>query len=549
MDFPFYFGNTLAMDFLRLTDNEWQDSNDLALGQDYSILSVGSGDLRNLVYTIASLPNEFRGKIHITMCDFDPFVMARNVLLLYIMVAEADQLDIEKKLTTIWYSLQFTKAEHQIITKALKKLCCCSTGSDLHEMTGGMIKMSDKEVKVLLQVWKGWRDRRYITDDKTEPDPDDDKVWKGFKVMDCDKSGSVLWRQRAKAVKNVRLRGDHHIFHRPSNNMWMRSGKFTAQGRKPSDLTHDNVTLTGRMGYDFARRYEGDETVDPYQQCVLNEHEEEHSYERYEQVMLEDPRQPKDSPFKYCLQGDVSPYRVWDYAEVRAVSYNNDLEIMYFEYIRNCINLTIEFIREKRLSVKATITEGRKLHLNETECFDRIFTSNLLDYFGMHPLVRKFGPHLRRSNPHAVLVMETIYWIETVCIFNEGEMKGQVKLHKRDLYNGDVKNLKMQCRLDIFCNGGRLPEEAPMYNPIIDDYDFDAGNVIKHLKADYMASEKIGDAKAVPSTKQIMECGELRMRDVRRERNKVAPFRDIYHGRQGGIPWIERRMVEWYYPE
>ena len=128
-------------------------------------------------------------------------------------------------------------------------------------------------------------------------------------------------------------------------------------------------------------------------------------------------------------------------------------------------------------------------------------------------------------------------------------MKGQVKLHKRDLYNDDVKNLKVQCRLDVFCNGGRLPEEVPMYNPIIDDYDFDAGNVFKHLKADYMASEKIGDAKAVPSSKQIMECGELRMRDVRRECNKVAPFRDIYHGRHGGIPWIERRVVEWYYPE
>ena len=547
MDYPFYFGNTLAQDFLRLADNEWDlphSNDDPALTRDYSILSVGSGDLRNLVFTIASLPDAFKGTLYVTLCDFDPFVMARNVLFLYIMAADGNSHNIDKYLTTIWYSLQYTSKEDKVVTRALERLCSCTTGSFLHELTNGLVKMEDKEVQILNQVWEGWRDKWYIRYDRTENQPLP-KFWHGMDRLKCkDKSKSPLYRQRLQAVRNLRLRDDHPHLHKYSGDMWVQNGKFTTDELKPADLTHDNVTLTGRSGQDFSPRYQGDDKVYPYMSPLIDTHDIEHP-DRCNKLLLLSGRQPKDTAFVYCVQGDMNPYRVWDYVEARANGYSDHMEDMYFNYIRKNINKTIKLIQEQRLVVKATITEARQLKM-EDETFDRIFTSNLQDYFGTHPLVRKFGPLLNRSNKHAVLVMETLHWVEAVYIFNGGRFKGELKcdfgmLYKLDdtIYNKEYYHTLM--------NSYEM-DGSPPHRPSYEDYDYDVGDVFKYLKSLYMASVKT-DSKKVPSTKTFMECDGLRMRDVRVGCNKVAPFRDVYRGRQGGIPGTERRTFEWFFPE
>ena len=550
MDKPFYFGNTLAQDFLRLADNEWElphRNKDQAMMRDYSILSVGCGDLRNLVYTIASLPNEFNGKLNITLCDFDAFVMARNVLFLYIMVAEADLLDIEKKLTTIWYSLRYSDEENKIVREALKALCDCKNGRALHEMTDGLIKMSDGEVQVLKQVWNGWHNGEHHIwhTFNVGRDPDcvkDVKSWHGIERLKCDEQKkSVLFLQRAQEVKNVRLRDDHPFMHRYSSDMWMQNGKFTTDRLEPKDLTHDNVTLTGRLGYDFAKRYAGDQKVYPYMSSLENNHDDEHP-PRYDSFMLQDCRPPSQYPFFYCVQGDMNPYQVWDYIEARDTGYDDHMENFYFEYIRNCINLTIELIREKRLSLKMTIMEARQLKFDEAERFDRIFTSNLMDYFGTHPMVRKFGPLLNHSNKHAVLVMESLHWVESVKVLN-GCMKGEVKLDHLIEYKLDDQRYNEDYHRELMDSCDM--QGSPPHRPCIDDYEYDVGDFIKHLKGMLMVTDSKDDSKTVPSTKTLLQCDGFRMRDVRVGCNKVAPYRDIHRGRQGGIPGTERRTIEW----
>ncbi|XP_072013090.1 uncharacterized protein [Amphiura filiformis] len=547
MDYPFYFGNTLALDFLRLTDNECapSETDDEALSRNYSILSVGSGDLRNLVYTIASLPAAFKGSLNVTLCDFDPFVMARNVLFLYIMVADDSVGDVDKYLTSIWYSLQYTDKEEEIVSKALKKLGSCSTGDSLYELTGGLIEMEDEEVQVLRQVWEGWHEKRYIRYDRTDKNnmSSFDQSWHGFKSLGCDdKVESPLYRQRMRAVKNLRLREDHPFMQRYSSDMWVQNGKFT-DGVNVRDLGHDNVTLTGRPGNDFSPRCKGGNSAYPYQSVVMDTHAIEHPH-RCNRMLLEDSREPIDIAFVYCIQGDMNPYRVWDYLGAEASGYNDDMEPMYFRYIRKCIKSTVDFIRKKRLDVKTTITEARKLNL-EDKTFDRIFTSNLQDYFGAHQMVRKFGPLLNRGNKHAVLVMETLHWVETVYSFNKQHFKGELKCLYERLYKQDESSYNQEYQKQLMERGDIA--SPPRYRPSIEDYDYDVADVIKYLKSLYLATEEGVNSK-VPSTRTIMECDGLRMRDVRQGRNKVAPFRDVYRGRQGGIPGTERRTLEWFYP-
>ena len=77
----YYWGNAPAYDYLNLSENE---------GIDYSstinLLVLGVGDLRNVVMTCASLPESFTSKVKFTLNDSDRCVLARLVLLLYMMI-------------------------------------------------------------------------------------------------------------------------------------------------------------------------------------------------------------------------------------------------------------------------------------------------------------------------------------------------------------------------------------------------------------------------------------------------------------------------------
>jgi hypothetical protein len=77
----FYWGNVPAFDCLNLVENE---------GDDYSsglkVLYFGVGDLRNVALTCASLPDSYSNKVLFTLNDKESCVLARLVLLLYMLI-------------------------------------------------------------------------------------------------------------------------------------------------------------------------------------------------------------------------------------------------------------------------------------------------------------------------------------------------------------------------------------------------------------------------------------------------------------------------------
>ena len=77
----YYWGNVPAYDYLNLTENEGVDYNTTM-----NLLVFGVGDLRNVVMTCASLPKSFTSKVMFTLNDSDRCVLARLVLLLYMMI-------------------------------------------------------------------------------------------------------------------------------------------------------------------------------------------------------------------------------------------------------------------------------------------------------------------------------------------------------------------------------------------------------------------------------------------------------------------------------
>ncbi|KAI0381513.1 hypothetical protein F5Y04DRAFT_288406 [Hypomontagnella monticulosa] len=106
-----FWGNTPAIDVLQLDTNEG-----VSYGEDIAILFAASGDLRNVVKTIQSLPKEFNHQVKVTINDRNLGVTARNAILLLLALssleAEPDQAGAEElaeNLILVWYSAMTTE--------------------------------------------------------------------------------------------------------------------------------------------------------------------------------------------------------------------------------------------------------------------------------------------------------------------------------------------------------------------------------------------------------------------------------------------------------
>lgn len=77
----YYWGNTPALDCLNVVENK---------GESYSsalkVLFLGVGDLRKVALTCASLPDSCENKICFILNDKESSMLARLVLLLYILI-------------------------------------------------------------------------------------------------------------------------------------------------------------------------------------------------------------------------------------------------------------------------------------------------------------------------------------------------------------------------------------------------------------------------------------------------------------------------------
>ena len=80
MSRTYYWGNVPAVDLLNMSMNEGETyPNPLAL------LLCGVGDPRNVLLTIASLPDVYKQKVTFVLNDICPCTLARTILLLYLL--------------------------------------------------------------------------------------------------------------------------------------------------------------------------------------------------------------------------------------------------------------------------------------------------------------------------------------------------------------------------------------------------------------------------------------------------------------------------------
>ena len=129
------------------------------------VVSVASGDLRNVVRTVNELPNDYSGELTIVLNDREPMIVLRNMLLLMILGTMTEEIGIPQAADVAlhFWGSTFIRVEDQIVhAKAITQLTDIFnqlSGPDSfslrlgeNSMMGG--KMTEQVVRVLAQTMK-----------------------------------------------------------------------------------------------------------------------------------------------------------------------------------------------------------------------------------------------------------------------------------------------------------------------------------------------------------------------------------------------------------
>ncbi|XP_038048048.1 uncharacterized protein LOC119722173 [Patiria miniata] len=491
-DFPYYIGNIFAEDFLQLEGNELTSGvKEDSLARDYHILSVGCGNLRNTVLTAASLPDEYQGKLHITLNDYDPFVMARNVLFLFMFVRFADTDYIASSLTTIWYSLHISKRDYDLIKTTLEELIQMSA-QQLHDVTKGLVTVLDEDLSSLCGIWGKWRSLECQRHKSTSINLRQQRMEQFQKANMAQNLSSYFKELSGTEKKKVQEWFDHALF-------------FSTE-RKEKNMPFDNPTLTGR--------------------------EPLHTF-----------KAPEESKFVYSVNADAFPYQEWDCLRVRehTPGSHSSPMVMYHKYVTNLLQKVKSLILQGRLLIQVSLANcldfpNHHQTMNMSN-YDRIFTSNIADYVGIPRLLHTFKPLLNPTNSFSVIVTEYMNWLRYI-------PKADTKL----------AFMLQQMSLKFLECGAAFSEDTQKNYPIgpsnLREYDDNTSYFLQYLRADIMAGGRgIPALQAVPTFMSVKKYHGMEMRNFRTGLNKLVPFMYRKNARDLTMLNGSDRAVEWCLPK
>ncbi|KAL2833788.1 hypothetical protein BDW59DRAFT_156589 [Aspergillus cavernicola] len=149
-DRKYLWGNVPAFDVLQLESNEGdQYSNDLR------VLFAASGDLRNIVTTIAHLPSSYSHYIEMTINDRDFDIVARNIILLLIALVVPNSDEAVDCIIHIWYSVLIRESDNDILQHQIRPLiedvCMKIRDIEPEQILGKTWKFGQRSLSVVLE--------------------------------------------------------------------------------------------------------------------------------------------------------------------------------------------------------------------------------------------------------------------------------------------------------------------------------------------------------------------------------------------------------------
>ncbi|KAL2835295.1 hypothetical protein BDW59DRAFT_177240 [Aspergillus cavernicola] len=139
----YLWGNVPAIDVINLVQNEGSD-----FAGDIALLFAASGDLRNVVKTIAQIPEAFKQQIEVTLNDREFHVVARNAILLLFSLTALEETTAEtpgvfksaESLLHLWYSASLPSDIVSQLVSRVKPLIADVCGQISPKAAGAMVE-------------------------------------------------------------------------------------------------------------------------------------------------------------------------------------------------------------------------------------------------------------------------------------------------------------------------------------------------------------------------------------------------------------------------
>ncbi|KAI1761376.1 hypothetical protein GGR53DRAFT_469374 [Hypoxylon sp. FL1150] len=149
-------GNVPAFDLVNLASNE---------GVHYSkgldLLFAASGDIRNVIKTVVSLPDTFRSPIRIYMNDRDGDVVGRNAIILLLALVEDDDVVATENIIHLWYSVFIPQSLQDVlkgkIHELVRDICTKIEGKSPSAVLGKTWTFGSRSLRLVLTK-KQWFD-------------------------------------------------------------------------------------------------------------------------------------------------------------------------------------------------------------------------------------------------------------------------------------------------------------------------------------------------------------------------------------------------------
>ncbi|KAL7808180.1 hypothetical protein V8C26DRAFT_304456 [Trichoderma gracile] len=113
----YLWGNMPAFDVLNLGSNEGD-----GYGKQLNLLFAASGDLRNVVRTLAEIPSSYNEPVTVTINDRDFDIVARNAILLLIALVLDDVEEAIDCIIHVWYSALIRPSDLEILQQRIRPL-------------------------------------------------------------------------------------------------------------------------------------------------------------------------------------------------------------------------------------------------------------------------------------------------------------------------------------------------------------------------------------------------------------------------------------------